>query len=490
MIDAYKADHDAQYGDNVTMVCSNLTPRKSRIGIDSITFFGLQYYAIEYLISRWNRTFFHKEKKAAVNTYKRIIDHVVGADRVSMSRIERLHDIGHLPISIWALPEGSVVPIGVPPMIHFNEPNGPEKWITNFIETSMSSALWHPCTTSAVAREIVNVFRSYAAKTSDEEGMAEYQAHDFSYRGHASNESAIVSGAANLIWGYASDCVPAIPFLEEYYGADIDKENILKSCAATEHSVMCTGSKERELDTFVRILDLYPKDIVSVVSDTWDYWKVLTEYLPLLKDRIMSRNGKFVIRPDSSKKTPYEIIVGDSEAPVGSPEHRGSIQILWDTFGGKVNSKGYQQLDSHVGLCYGDSITLPLVDKINRGLMLRRFASTNWVAGIGSYTYQYLTRDSMGIAIKATACVVDGELTEIFKSPATDSGEKKSAKGLIAVYKDPVTGKFFARDRSTWDDVRNCAFEPVFERGKLIRRQTFAQIREVASAYLPQLIKI
>ena len=237
-----------------------------------------------------------------------------------------------------------------------------------------------------------------------------------------------------------------------------------------------------EMHYVQRLLKLYPTGILSVVSDTWDYWKVLTETLPILKDEIMAREGKLVIRPDSSPKTPYEIIVGDKDAEPGTPEYRGTIEILWDLFGGTVNEAGFKLLDDHIGMIYGDSITLALARKINLGLKNKGVASINWVAGIGSFTYQYLTRDTLGSAMKATFGIVNGETREIFKDPATDKGGcKKSAKGLIAVHlhKD---GVLRAHDQTTWDDVMDCEYESVFRNGELRREHTLAEIRERVSS--------
>lgn len=231
-----------------------------------------------------------------------------------------------------------------------------------------------------------------------------------------------------------------------------------------------------EVEYFRRLLNLYPTGIVSVVSDTWDYWQVLTSIIPMLKSEILARNGKLVIRPDSSPKTPYEIIVGDPDARPGSPENKGSIQVLWELFGGRMNNKGFKELDPHIGLIYGDSITLDLARKICEGLKQKGFASTNWVAGIGSYTYQYNTRDTFGFAMKATFGVVSGQPREIFKNPKTDNGTKKSAKGLIAVYSDG-NGGFYKKDQTTWDEVRNCAYQTVFIDGFPRNGQTLAEIR-------------
>ncbi len=477
LIDAYKIDHRRQYPDGVSCVFSNFTPRSSRIdGVNAIVFFGLQYFVKKYLIKDWNDNFFSRPKAEVVARYKRRIDNVIGKDCITLEHIEQLHDIGYLPIQIMALPEGSRVSIKVPPLVIFN--TRPEAfWLTNYLETILSCTLWQPCTSATIANEYRKLFDSYAAETGGDLSFTQFQGHDFSFRGMSSLESACLSGAGHLLSFSGTDTLPAIDFLEEYYGADSDKELVGVSVPASEHSTMSMGNKDNEIDTYRRLLSLYPTGIVSVVSDTWDYWNVLTHILPQLKNEIMARNGKLVIRPDSSPKTPLEIICGDLDAPENSPERKGSIQILWDLFGGTINEKGFKQLDSHIGLIYGDSITLTLARNINQRLMDMGFVSTNWVAGIGSFTYQYNTRDTFGFAMKATYGTVNGEPREIFKSPKTDSGVKVSARGLVAAYQDR-DGVFYLKDRASWLNVNSCNYEVVFVDGELIRKHTLKEIRE------------
>ena len=174
---------------------------------------------------------------------------------------------------------------------------------------------------------------------------------------------------------------------------------------------MCMGGLDDEIGTFRRLItELYPTGIVSIVSDTWDFWRVVTEYASLLKDTILSRPGdpmgfaKVVFRPDSGD--PVKVIAGDPDAPVGSPEYKGAVECLWDIFGGTITATGHKLLDSHVGVIYGDSITLARAAAILEALHQKGFASANIVFGIGSFTYQMCTRDNFGMAVKATAGVV------------------------------------------------------------------------------------
>jgi len=160
------------------------------------------------------------------------------------------------------------------------------------------------------------------------------------------------------------------------------------------------------------------------------------------------------------------------------------IQCLYDIFGGTETSTGYLQLDSHIGAIYGDAITIQRATQICERLEQKGFASTNLVYGIGSYTYQMVTRDTYQFAVKSTYGEIlneAGEIegVEIFKDPKTDDGMKKSAKGLTAVYREG--DDFVMKDQATWDDVRNCAFVKVYSNGILTKDWTLAEIRaEVA----------
>ena len=430
-IDFYKADHRSQYPEGTTTVFSNWTPRKSRIAdIDSVVFFGLQYFVKEYLIRRWNDEFFNRPKDEVVIRYARRVRNA-GID-IDVEHIAALHDLGYLPIDVRALPEGTRVPIGVPMFVLWNtEPDF--FWITNYLETSLSAVIWGPMTSATIASKYRRILDRWINETGGDPDFIDWQGHDFSYRGMYGTEAAMMSGAGHLLSFTGTDTVPAIDFLEDFYGANSDKELIGGSVPATEHSVMAMGTREDEVDTFRRLITkLYPTGIVSIVSDTWDYWKVWTEYLPELRDEILTRDGVVTIRPDSGD--PVKILVGDPDAPEGSPARRGSYELAWEVFGGTVNELGYKVLDPHINLIYGDSITTERCEAICSGLAAKGFVPKN-IFGIGSYTYQYSTRDTFGFAMKATAGVVDGELREIFKDPATDDGTKRSARGLLAYLK-------------------------------------------------------
>lgn len=239
---------------------------------------------------------------------------------------------------------------------------------------------------------------------------------------------------------------------------------------------MCMGGEEGEIKTFERLITkVYPAGVVSIVSDTWDFWQVITEFLPALKEKILARDGKVVIRPDSGD--PVKIVIGDKDAVPGSPEYKGTIECMWEVFGGTITEQGYKLLDAHIGLIYGDGITPEKAEAILEGLKQKGFACYNVVLGLGSYTYEYVTRDSFGFAMKATYGEVGGVGRDIFKDPKTDDGTKKSARGLLQVYRN-TEGNLVLKDRCTWEEEAAGELKPVFRDGALLVDWTLAEIRE------------
>ncbi len=482
---------------------------------NKVVFFGLQAVVKSLLIEDWNKNFFSQPEKDVATAYIRRINNYLGPNTIGTDHVLALHRLGFLPVLIKALPEGSRVNARVPLWTIQN--TIPEFfWLSNYLETQLSCESWKMPTSATTAYEFRRMFDHYAKLTGSPMDMVQFQGHDFSMRGMCGIADAASSGAAHLLSFSGTDTLPAIDFLERYYGADSDKEMVGVSVPATEHSVMCMGGMDDEIGTFERLItEVYPSGIVSIVSDTWDFWKVVTEYLPALKDKIMARNGKVVIRPDSGD--PVDMLCGTAipvvnendlygklheyknsifvikgiyysvwhseerghylEEIIPLPEDKGLIECLWDAFGGTITATGHKLLDSHIGSIYGDSITLERANEINERLMNKGFASLNWVAGIGSFTYQAVTRDTLGTAMKATYGVVNGESRVLFKAPKTDNGEKNSARGLLRVEKEG--DDFVLYENQTVEEEKMGQLQPVFVNGQLLRFQTLAEIRKI-----------
>lgn len=471
--DAYKLDHRRQYPTGTEVVFSNLTARGTRIpGVDVTVFFGLQALLTE-ITARWDE-FFALDAAGldeVLAEYDRVVTDLLGANDIGVEHFRVLHDIGHLPLRVKAFREGALVPLRVP---YFTVENTDPRvfWLTNYFETELSAELWQPITSATIAwlnRSLLDE----RAEASGDPAAVDVQGHDFSCRGMAGIAAGAASSAGHLLSFTGTDTVRAIRFIERFYPGD--NGVVAGSCPATEHSVMCAGGRGNEFDTFARLLELYPSGTLAVVSDTWDLWQVCTDFLPRLKDKILARDGKLVIRPDSGD--PELILCGDPAAPQGSPARHGVVNLLAEVFGTVVNGKGYRELDPHIGAIYGDSITFERADAITANLMQQGFASTTVVFGYGSYTYQYQTRDTFKMAMKATWVQVNDQGRDIQKDPVTDDGTKKSATGRLAVRR-AVDGRPYLIEHATAEQEADQELQLVYEDGKLLRQSSFADVRD------------
>lgn len=480
MCDFYKLAHREMYPKGTEVVYSTWTPRASRMpGINEVVVFGLQAFIQEYLINFFDTEFFNADKRTVCQEYKDVVSATLGTPDPDTSHIEALWYLGYLPLEIKALPEGSVVPLRTPVMTIKN--THPDFfWLTNYIETLASAQLWKASTSATIARQYRLLFNEYAKLTGGDSDFVKFQGHDFSMRGMSCVESAVLSGMGHLLSFVGTDTIPAIQGAAYYYNADLSSELVGTSIPASEHSVQCAYGNDMEyLRNMISVV--HPNGYVSIVSDGYDFWDVVGRILPALKNEIMSRSGgpigdKVVIRPDSGD--PVLIVCGDPEAD--DPLVRaGAVEALWNTFGGTINAQGYKQLDPHIGLIYGDAITLTRAEEILKRLADKGFASTNVVFGIGSYTYQYNTRDTFGYALKSTMCVINGEEVPIFKDPKTDDGIKKSQKGIVKVYETSTGGYswcdgLYMRDYDNKDD----AMKAVFRNSCIYNDITFENVRK------------
>lgn len=490
--DGYKLSHKDMFEKGTTRIYSTWTPRSGKHlpQVEGAVCFGIQG-ALKEITELFDTQFFSRPKKEVIFEYERQLKAYLFLKEVDTSHLEALHDLGYLPIEVKSLPEGTLVPFRVP-MMTIENTIDEFYWLTNYLETILSSLMWKPCTTASIAREYKKILNKHALETTDSTEGVEFQGHDFSMRGLSGPEDAARSGVGHLLSFVGTDTLPAINYAEKYYNADVTKELVGCSVNATEHSIMCVGQKERERETYERLIDTYPTGILSIVSDTWDLWNVLTNIIPSLKDKILARDGgegsldKVVIRPDSGD--PVDILCGDGGASkvetgwnefktVRSPKNKGVVELLWETFGGTVNEQGYKVLNPKIGAIYGDSITLERADQICKRLKEKGFASTNVVLGIGSFTYQMITRDSLGFAMKATSATVNGEERAIFKDPVTDDGTKKSAKGRVQVKNN---GKeLIFEDESNVECLKSPdMLQKVYENGKFLKETSLSEIRE------------
>ena len=562
LCDFYKTGHPAMYPGETTKLVANFTPRSAKYAPvlpqffdNKIVWFGLQGFIKEFFLGVFQREFFQAPKAEALRKYKRRMDTALGPDAVPVDRLAALHDLGYLPLELRALPEGARVNIKVPPVVFVNtHPDFP--WVSTYFETLFSAELWKPSTVATIAFEFRKLLTYFAELTGAPQAFVDWQGHDFSMRGMSGIHDAMRCGMGHLLSFTGTDTVPAIDYAEDYYSADADKELVGGSIPASEHSVMTlrilftlkrlatgrgdamltpaalrrltpedvarevqritkeleeTGYEEKGLRRLAErevirefVTQDYPAGMVSLVSDSFDYWNVITVIAKELKDEILARKpnalgqSRVVFRPDSGdpvrilagyddgelardadgalRMVDGKYVVAATERTITEAERKGSVQCLWDIYGGTQTEKGYKMLNDKVGLIYGDSISLPRALEIMRRLAAKGFASSNVVFGIGSYTYNMLSRDTFGWAMKAIYAQVGDEPVDIYKDPATDDGTKKSARGLLRVEREG--GDYVLYEQQTLDAFEAGELKPVFRNGELLVTTTLAEIRE------------
>jgi nicotinamide phosphoribosyltransferase len=478
----------------------------------------------------------------------------------------KLHELGYLPIKVKSLPEGIETKPNIPHMTFINTIDG-FAWLTLYLETIVSSLAWKPSTSATIAKLYRRQATIWIEKTDPvNRWLIDYMCHDFSARGLSPHDM-LASGLGHATSFRGSDTLTVIPAARYFYN-EPDNEVCINSVNASEHSVSTTkiftvGEQQMLADWMVD----FPSGILSVVSDTFDLWKLITVYLPALKDQILARDGKLVIRPDSGD--PVDIICGkqfkqftnsefkdaqeyiadylheklQEETPHGeyggnieeiiswqgelysvvyepdrnrydkqyyfidnygskiskckfekiesNPSDFGVIELLWDIFGGSINEQGYKVLDSHIGCIYGDSITLQRQEEIYKRLGAKGFAASNIILGIGSFTYQYNTRDVLGFAAKGAwfEVINQEDLTsqdgtgigdrigyDIYKEPVTDDGTKKSLKGLQVALVDH-NNEVYVKSQCSWEEEETGLLRVIYEDGKFYNQVTLTEVR-------------
>lgn len=494
--DGYKPGHKFMLAPGTSRLYGTWIPRSLKHGpkgATKVVSFG-QQLVVKWLHYEFQENFFYSKERCSTFEAGCKLKALQFVKDMSLylgmeydgKHFEELWDLGYLPIKVKALPEGIETNPNIPHMTFINTVDG-FAWLTLYLETFISSLAWKAPTSATIALQYKRRCYEWVMKTDPENAwLIPWLCHDFSARG-LDPYSQIASGLGHATSFLGSDTLPVIPTARFFYNEPQDQVAI-GSVNASEHSVSTTkiftvGEKQMIIDW----LKEFPTGILSIVADTFDLWKLITEYLtdPEVKELIMARDGKLVIRPDSGD--PVDIICGEIGGlrKFDSPQSKGVVELLWDTFGGTINEQGYKVLDLHIGAIYGDSITLERQLAIYERLAAKGFAATNIVLGVGSFTYQYNTRDTCGFAAKGAWFETkihkpDGvSVTEysIYKDPITDDGSKKSLKGLQAVFQDE-NGEYYVKSECTWEEEQTGLLQTIYENGKFFNETTLTEIRE------------
>lgn len=513
LIDFYKAVHGTMIPQNMVKSVSYYTPRRSRVERwDQVVFYGLQAFCKTWLIDYFNANFFQKKREDVVEEYRRVLDNSFGKGIYNLERVGHLHDLGYLPVEIVALPEGTKVDMGVP-IFGITNTHPDFAWLPQALESLISAELWYPMICATVGNTYREVVNKYYDETCDDDAPRRRALGNFDFRGDDGLDASLKAAGGWLLSFVNTATVPAIPYMEKMYNCDCEKDEVGFGAVSTEHFVMCSNSAydtkhnpdyeyadidpRRERVFLKKLLtELYPHTSFSCVCDSYDYWNVVKNILPTLKEEILAHDGCFLVRGDS----------GDCVKVVTE-----TVFELWKIFGGTMNSKGYKVLDPHVKALYGDSITVQRAGQIYQILKDNGFAAQNVSLGVGSFSMHCIeevvekdlglgytlketvlspfTRDTFSSAIKSVYAEFrneDGTIDKvpIYKDPKTDRESgfsfKKSQKGCCEVFwRDKWNQRLAYTDGLTWDEANNDNnfLQPVFRDGVLLRETSLKEIR-------------
>jgi len=561
-VDGYKLGHKSQYIKGTKVVGANMTPRDNKLANTikeyfdgKIIFWGLQY-ALIFMVESWEKTFFSLPKEEAMAAYHDRVKAYLGNDHGddAIEAMSALHDLSYLPLEIKALPEGTRVNMKIPV---FTVENTHEDfyWFTNYSETFLSSMVWPMCNDASIANQYFESSKRWAEHCNAPAMWAGISNHCFAARGGRGQEDSMRTGMSHSTSSYGSDTLIAASALDYYYGADSTNNLVMVSINAFEHATATQRIAyyrdilgfnnlplEAETESVRNIAtNLYPTGLVGYVGDSEDYFGYLRHILTECKQEILARQPdssgmcKWVSRPDSSSKTPVEIIVGDcyiaekggfdestlteavnlgyewivfdhqyykigtkgiedkdlviSANPVASEnvpdEVKGTMRILWEIFGGtsnrSVENRKLRLLHEKVGCIYGEAITVAMKELINTLLVRAGYCVSNMLMGVGSWGYiGNSSRDSYGFALKGTNSVVEieGVDTEVpmQKNPKTASQFKRSAKGRLRV--ELEDGEYVLYDEQTAEQAAMGELKQVMYNGKMTSLITLTQVRK------------
>lgn len=452
MTDSYKVSHAVQYPPKTEKIYSYLESRGGSDSSDETCFFGLQYIVKRYLEGQ---VVTQEKIDYAAERFEAHFGNNKVFQRNRWEYILNKHN-GKLPVSIYAVPEGTVVPTHNVLMAIENA--DPECfWITNYLETLLQQ-VWAPLTVCTYSRDCKMLILKYLKRTGDP-SLIQFKLHDFGFRGVSSVESSAILGAAHLVNFMGTDTFSANELLNEYYHEPMAGFSI----PAAEHSTITSWGRENEVEAFKNMLEQYPTGLVAVVSDSYNIYEACEKLWGLsLRNKVLERDGTLVIRPDSGEP-PYVVCK--------------VLDILGNKFGYTTNEKGFKVLDPHVRVIQGDGINKQMLDNILFRMQTHGWSADNIAFGSGGALLQKHNRDTYKISIKCSHAVIDGKKVEVYKNPVDDPG-KVSKKGRLALIKRD--GIYITVGEDTVSAEENHLIE-IFRNGELLVDQNLSEIRQRAS---------
>lgn len=452
-MDSYKASQAIQYPPGTTQVYSYIESRGGEL--DETVFFGLQMWLKQFLSNPVDKY----QVDEAVEEWN---THGEPFDRAPWDYVINKFG-GFAPLDIRAVPEGMVVQNkNVLSTITNTDYDRRGAVLVSPFETAMLRAIWYPTTVASNSYYIKKLIRQYFDLTSDDPSGISFKLHDFGARGVSSKESAGLGGAGHLVSFLGTDTMTANQYVRKYYGEKMAGFSI----PAGEHSTVTTWGRTGEVAYLKNMIAKFgkPGSIFACPIDSYDTWDFIDRVIGECIDDIKNCGGTFVARPDSGDPLTVPVRV---------------IERLAEKYGYTINSKGYKVLPPYLRVIQGDGITIKTIPIILANLVRAGFSVDNIAFGMGGGMLQHVNRDTFQFAMKCSAARINEKWVDVYKQPV-DQPNKASKKGRFIVLRRAdgtvVTSNAIEYDISQASDL----LQPVWRDGKLLRDQTFAEIRKNA----------
>lgn len=380
-------------------------------------------------------------------------------DREAWEYIVEKYD-GYLPVTIRAVPEG--LPLNSGNVLVTIECDDPKVyWLPSHLETSIERSVWYGSTVASNDYKIKKVIAKFLDETVGNRDLLPFMLHDFGSRGVTCEEQAQYGGAAHLFNFMGSDTISGVRAANFYYDSPMSAFSV----PASQHSVaQAYGRDTAGAKAYLKaVLDKFakPGKIVSIVLDTYDFWREVELLCTDFHDFIVKSEAKVVFRPDSGN--PLEII----------PR---LLKLQDMAFGHVKNPMGYRKINN-VGIIWGDGIDSLMITKILSLMKSLGYAADNIVFGSGGALLQRMERDTYKFAQKQSAILVDREWQPTYKDPVTDAG-KRSMGGKLTVVRSRLTGEYLTLPKSsTLNEEFEDVMVTVYDKGRIMNRITLDEIR-------------
>jgi nicotinamide phosphoribosyltransferase len=430
-VDSYKTTQYKQYPSYTQTIHSYIEARCGGV-FDQVLVAGTQAYIKKYLLTRITQEMIDEADMIITG---------MGYDfnRAGWEYILKAHG-GRMPLRIKSVAEGTLVDTGTVILV---VENTDEKcfWLTSYIETGALRGLWYMSTVATISYNAKQQFKAAMDVGSDDYSALPFRLHDFGARGTSSAESAELGGIGHLMNFMGTDTVEGVVGALRYYNQKLAGFSV----DASEHSTITSWLRKGEAGAYQNMITQFGQagKMVSIVSDSYCLMGAIDIY-ETMKDDIIARGCKLVVRPDSGTHTDILPAV---------------LNRLDEIFGSDINTKGYKVL-KHCGVLWGDGIDKDSIGEVIQCVLDAGFSIDNVVLGMGGGLLQHCDRDWGRWAMKCSAAQVDGEWRDVYKAPKTDL--TKTSK------------------RGRFDDQENLRI--TFENGKLLIDETLTTIRERTEA--------